>query len=164
LELAQTIKSIKEMDQKELAEALPGLREEVLRAEEALRVAQERLHEANGRMARVPGFVEVPGDHLLVDVKRTDKNFILLSSIRIPIERVLGADADPHVEWEVWRGWRVPGVTVPRVRFYAMHGRRDKTLVIRLKGQTYDRLITEVEDPVEIADQINAAIGALSHS
>lgn len=50
---------------------------------------------------------------------------------------MVGAEADVKVEWEVWRGWRVPGVSVPGVRFYAMHGRRDKTLMIWLKDETY---------------------------
>jgi seryl-tRNA synthetase len=164
LELAQKVKSIKEMDQNELVEALPGLREEALKAEKALRVAQERVHEANARMTDVPAFVEVHDDHLVVNVKRRDKNFVLLSSIKLPLEHVVGAEADPHVEWEVWRGWRVPGVKVPGVRFYAMRGRRDRTLVIRSKDETYDHLITEVQDPAEVAEKINAAVGALSNS
>jgi hypothetical protein len=164
LEIAQTVKGIKEMDQKELVEALPRLREEALEAEEAFRIAQERVHEANARIAKVPAFVEVHDDHLLVNVKTRDKNFILLSSIRLPLEHVVSAEADPRVEWEVWKGWRVPGVKVPGVRFYAMCGRRDKTLVIRLKDETYERLITEVQDPPEVAEKINAAVGVLSHS
>jgi hypothetical protein len=164
LEVAQTVKSIKEMDQKELREALPQLREEVLKADKAFRVAQERVHEANGRMDEVPAFVEVHDDHLVVNVKTRDKKFLLLSSITLPLEHVVGAEADPRVEWEVWRGWRVPGVKVPGVRFYGVQGRRDKTMVIRLKDETYDRLITEVEDPAEAAEKINEAVAAPSRS
>jgi len=164
LEAAQTVKSIKEMDQKELTEALPGLREEVVKAEKAFRVAQERAHEANGRMAEVPAFVEVHDDHLVVNVKTRDKKFTLLSSITLSLEHVVGAEAAPRLEWEVWRGWRVPGVSVPGVRFYCMHGRRDKTLMIWLKDETYERLITEVEDPAEATKNINDAVGALNRS
>jgi uncharacterized protein (DUF1778 family) len=57
----------------------------------------------------------------------------------------------------------VPGVKVPGVRFYAMRGRRDKTLVIWLKDETYERLVTEVDDPAEVAESINEAVGALTH-
>ena len=53
---------------------------------------------------------------------------------------------------------------MPGVRFYAMRGRRDKMLVIRLKDETYERLITEVDDPAEVAESINEAVGALSSS
>ena len=60
MQRVQTHQSIKEMDQKELAEALPRLREEALKAEEALRVAQERLHEADQRMAKILTFVRSP--------------------------------------------------------------------------------------------------------
>ena len=55
-------------------------------------------------------------------------------------------------------------VKVPGVRFYACYGRRDKTLVISLKGETYDRLITEVDDPAKVAETINDAVGALTRS
>ena len=164
MELAQKVQSIKDMDQEELAEALPTLQEEAVQAEKALRVAQERVRTANGQQAKCPAFVEVHGDQLVVNVNTRDKKFVLLSSIRIPLEHVIGAEADPHVEWEVWRGWRVPGVKVPGVRFYAMNGRRDKTLVIRLKDETYERLVTEVDDPSEAAESINEAVGALTYS
>jgi hypothetical protein len=160
----ETVQSIKEMDQKELEEALPRLREEAVEAEKALRAAQERVREATGRQAKVPAFVEVHGDQLVVNVKTRDKNFALLSSIRIPLEHVVSAEADAHVAWEVWRGWRVPGVKVPGVRFYAMRGRRGKTLVIWLKDETYERIVTEVEDPAAVAESINEAVGALAHA
>ena len=103
--LAQEVQRIKEMDPKELQEALPTLREEALKAEEALRIAQEKVHAASGRMAKAAAFVEVHSDHLVVNVKTRDKKFMLLSSIRIPLEHVVGAEADSHIEWEVWRRW-----------------------------------------------------------
>lgn len=164
MELAQTVQSIKEMDQSDLEEALPRLQEEAVKAEKALRVAQERLRQASGKQAKCPTFVEVHGDHLVVNVKTRDKSFMLLNSIRIPLEHVIRAEADPKVEWETWRGWRVPGVKVPGVRFYAVRGNRDKILVIYLKDETYERLITEVDDPAEVAENINDAVGALTRS
>ncbi len=165
MELAQmTIQDIKEMDLADLEETLPRLQEEAVRAEEALRVAQEKIREDAGRRTPVPSFVEVHGDQLVVNIKTRDKKFMLLSSIRIPLAHVVGAEAEPKVPWEVWRGWRVPGVNVPGVRFYACYGRRDKTLVISLKDETYERLITEVEDPATVADAINDAVGALTRS
>jgi diadenosine tetraphosphate (Ap4A) HIT family hydrolase len=45
----ETVQSIKEMDQKELEEALPKLREEAVKAEEALRFAQDKVRAASGR-------------------------------------------------------------------------------------------------------------------
>ena len=164
MELEQTVQNIKEMDQKDLEEALPRLQEEALKAERALMVAQERIRQEAAKRLEVPSFVEVHGDHLVVNVRTRDKKFMLLSSIRLPLEHVARAEADPKVEWEVWRGWRVPGVKVPGVRFYAVNGRRDKILVIWLKDETYERLITEVDDPAEVAENINDAVGALTRS
>ena len=160
--LAQAVQSIKQMDKKDLQQALPALKEEVAEAQEALRVAQERLREAKVRLSKVSSYVEVQGDHLLVNVKTRDKQIMLLSSMKIPLEHVIRAEADPNVEWDVWRGCRLPGIKVPGVQFYAMHGRRDKTLVIWLEHESCERLITEVEDPVEVAEKINEAVGAMS--
>ena len=160
--LAQTLQSIKEMDKKDLEQALPELREEAINAEEALKVAQARLREAKVRLSKVSSYVEVQGDHLLVNVRTRDKQIMLLSSMKIPLEHVIRAQADPNVEWDVWRGCRIPGIKVPGVQFYAMHGRRDKALVIWLEHESCERLITEVEDPVEVAEKINEAVGALS--
>ena len=87
---------------------------------------------------------------------------MLLSSMRIPLDHVIRAEADPNIEWEVWKGCRIQGVKVPGVQFYAMHGRREKTLVIWLEHESCERLITEVEDPVEVAQNINEAVGALT--
>jgi len=67
-----------------LAEALPRLHEEAVEAKKALRIAQERVRAATGRQAKCPAFVEVHGDHLVVNMKTRDNNFMLLSSIRIP--------------------------------------------------------------------------------
>ncbi len=160
--LAQTLQSIKQMDKKDLEQALPELREEAINAEEALKVAQDRLREAKARLSKVSSYVEVQGDHLLLNVKTRDRKLMLLSSMKIPLEHVIRAQADPNVEWEVWRGCRLPGIKVPGVQFYAMHGRRDKTLVIWLEHESCERLITEVEDPVEVAQKINEAVGAMS--
>jgi uncharacterized membrane protein len=164
LESAPTGKSIHEMDRRELEEALPRLREEVQKAEEALRVAQQRVYDVTEDLYEVPTFVEVYEDHIVVDVWGKDKWFSYLSRLTFPLEHVIRAEADPNIEWAIWRGWRVPGVHVPGVRFYDMHGHRDKVVVIWLRDERYDRLVTEVQDPVEVTEKINAAVGANSSS
>ena len=161
MERAQILESVKEMNEKELAEALPRLREEALKAEEALRVAQERLQAADHRLARIPTFVEVHGDRLVVDRRGTEKMFRLVGRLTIPLDHVVRAESDPNIEWSVWRGWRVPGVHVPGVRFYEMHGHRDKTLVIWLKDEACERLVVEVQDPAAGVAMINQAVEAL---
>jgi hypothetical protein len=95
----------------------------------------------------------------VVDVRGREKLLSMLSRLYIPLEHVQGAEADPEIEHTLWRGWRVPHVDVPSVRFYDVHGRADKTMVIHLQDETYERLIVEVQDPAEIVAKINDARG-----
>jgi hypothetical protein len=157
---AEENKAIQDMNHEELVAALPKLREEEARAEARVHAAMERLAET----AEVPTYVEVHEDHLVVDVRGTEKAMKLLTRLRIPLEHVQGAEADPGIEHTLWRGWRIPGVHLPGVRFYDVHGHPDETIVIHLKDETYSRLIVEVQDPAEVVAKINDAIGASAHS
>lgn len=152
----QENKAIQDMTHEEVAAALPKLREEAAKADARVHAAMERLDET----AEVPTYVEVHEDHLVVNIRGRERSMSLLSSLRIPLEHIQGAEADPEIEHTLWRGWRLPGVHVPGVRFYDVHGHRDKTIVIRLKDETYDRLIVEVPDPAEVVAKINDAVGA----
>ena len=153
---AEETKAIQDMNHEEVAAALPKLREEAAKADARVNAAMERLAET----AEVPTYVAVHEDHVVVDVRGAEKGMKMLSRLRIPLEHVKGAEADPEIEHTLWRGWRVPGVHLPGVRFYDVHGHRDKTIVIHLKDETYDRLIVEVEDPVEVLAKINDALDA----
>lgn len=152
----QENKAIHDMTHEEVAAALPKLREEAAKAEARVHAAMERLEET----AEVPTYVEIHDDHLVVNVRGAERAMSLVSTLHIPLEHVQGAEADPEIEHTLWKGWRFPFVHVPGVRFYEVHGRRDKTIVIHLKDETYDRLIVEVQDPSEIVAKINDAVGA----
>jgi hypothetical protein len=157
---AEESKAIEDMNHEELLAALPKLREEAAKADTRVHAVAERIRET----ADVPTYVEVHGDHLVVDVTGTEKAMKLLSRLHIPLEHVQGAEADPEIEHTLWRGWRIPGVHLPGVRFYDVHGHPDKTIVIHLKDETHDRLIVEVQDPAEVVAKINDAVGASSRS
>src|SRR5918995_4366625 len=153
---AEVNKAIEDMDHEELVAALLKLREEAARPDAGFHAAADRLAEP----AEVPTYVEVHGDHLVIDVRGVEKAMKLLSRLHIPLEHVQGAEADPEIEHTLWRGWRIPGVHLPGVRFYDVHGHRDKTIVIHLHDETYDRLIVEVQDPAEVVTKINEALEA----
>jgi hypothetical protein len=153
---AEETKAIKDMTHEEVAAALPRLREEAAKADAWVHEAMERVAET----AEVSTYVEIHEDHLVIDVGGTEKAIKFLSRLRIPLEHVQGAEADPEIEHMLWRGWRIPGVHLPGVRFYDVHGHRDKTIVIHLKDETYDRLIVEVQDPTEVVMKINDAVGS----
>jgi hypothetical protein len=139
----QENKLIQEMSHEEVAAALPKLREEAAKAEARVHEAAERLSET----AEVPTYVEVHDNNLVINVRGVERAMKLLGSLRIPLEHTL------------WRGWRIPGVHLAGVRFYDVHGHRDKTIVIHLKDEAYDRLIVEVPDPAEVVSKINEAVG-----
>ena len=150
---------IREMSHEEVEAALPKLRQDAAEAEARLHAAMERL----ARTGEVATYVEVRKDHLAVNARagggKAFKKW--LGTLNIPLEHVQSAQADPDIEHELWRGWRIPGVHIPGVRFYDVHGHPDKTIVINVKGETYERLIVEVEDPAGVVAKINEAVGAV---
>ena len=149
---------IREMTREEVEAALPKLRQDAAEAETRLHAAMERL----ARTTEVTTYVEVRKDHLAVNARAMGGKAFKkwLGTLKIPLEHVQRAEADPEIEHALWRGWRLPGVRVPGVRFYDVHGHPDKTIVIHVGGETYERLIVEVENPAEVVAKINEAVGA----
>ena len=121
--------------------------------------------------------LDVRGKTLVVNVNKRDKWSTYTPTVTIPLEHVLGAEADPEIEREMWRGWvfgrpgfwrsqifgtngeyRVPD---PGVRFYnPRHSCADKAVVVRLQDEDCERLVVEVEDPEGAVERINRAVEA----
>ncbi len=116
----------------------------------------------------VNSVVEVRGDTLVVNVENRDRASMFIPTMKIPLDHVLGAEADPEIERKLWKRWvlrsSTPGTyRAPdqEVRFYnPRHGLAHKAIVIRLKGEGYERLVVEVEDPEGVVAQIDEAVGA----
>ena len=114
--------------------------------------------------------VEVRGETLVVNVKKRDKASMFLPTVKIPLDHVLGAEADPEIERRLWRAWVFRGFKPagygspdPAVRFYhPRHFLAHKAIVIRLQDEEYERLVVEVEDPASVVVQINEAVEASS--
>ena len=121
--------------------------------------------------------LEVRGTNLVVNVNKRDKWSAYTPTLTIPLARVLGAEVDPEIEREMWRGWvfgrpgfwrsRIFGedgghrAPDPGVRFYnPRHSCAGKAVVVRLRGEGYERLVVEVEDPEGAEERINRAVGA----
>jgi len=128
---AEASKPIEDMTHEEALEVLPRLRA-------GAAVANARIHQAMERVAQtdeIPTHVDVHGDHLVISVRGRELALTLLSDLRIPLAHVQRVEADPDIEHKLWRGWRVPGV-----RFYDVHGHRDKTIMIYLKDETISKI------------------------
>ncbi len=121
--------------------------------------------------------LEVRGKTLVVNVNKRDKWSTYTPTVTIPLEHVLGAEADPEIERTMWRAWafgqhswwrsQIFGtdgeycVPDPGVRFYnPRHSCAHKAVVIRLRDEDCERLVVEVEDPAGAVERINRAVEA----
>jgi hypothetical protein len=119
---------------------------------------------------KVANTVEVRAETLVVNVQGRDKSSMFLPTMRIPLDHVLGAEADPDIERKLWRAWVLrefkPGTYCapdPDVRFYnPRHYCAHKAIVIRLQDETCERLVVEVEDPEGVVERVNRAVGAIA--
>jgi hypothetical protein len=120
------------------------------------------------REVAVNSTVEVRADALVVNVKKRDKGSMFMPTMRIPLDHVVGAKADPDIERKLWRAWVLrkskPGkycAPDPDVRFYnPRHLCAHKAVVIRLRDETCERLVVEVDDPEGVVELVNQAVGA----
>ena len=101
---------------------------------------------------RVANTIEVRGDTLVVNVKTRERSSMFKPTMTIPLDHVLGAQADPEIERKLWRAW-VFGTSgeycmpEPGVRFYnPRHVGAHKAIVIRLQEESCEHLVVEVED------------------
>jgi hypothetical protein len=136
-----------------------------------------RTTEAPAKGIEVCNTLEVHGTNLVVNVNKRDKWSTYTPTVTIPLEHVLGAEADPQIERTMWRAWAFgrPGfwrsrifgddgghhAPDPGVRFYnPRHSCADKAVVVRLQDENYEWLVVEVEDPDGAVERINRAVEA----
>ncbi len=137
--------------------------------------------EAPARGIEVCNTIEVRGNTLVVNVNKRYGSSVYTPTITIPLDHVLGAEADPEIERKMWRAWafgrhsmwrsRIFGtngeycVPDPGVRFYnPRHSCAHKAVVIRLRDENCERLVVEVEDPEGAVERINRAVGGPAHA
>ena len=105
---------------------------------------------------------------LLVEPMGLDKLWTLKSVLSISLDNVQGATYDPGATADP-KGIRHPGLHLPgkwsgtfthdgETSFWNVSG-HDKTIVIQLKGEHYERLYLSVNDPRAVTDEINSALG-----
>src|SRR5215210_9432667 len=87
---------IQEMTHEEVEAALPKLRQDAAGAEARLQAAMERL----ARTTEVATSVEVRKDHLAVNARAMGGKAFKkwLGTLKIPLEHVRSAEADPEIE------------------------------------------------------------------
>jgi hypothetical protein len=106
---------------------------------------------------------------LSLHVRGADKLWAFKSSLEIPLAHIAGVQADSEVARGWWHGIRMPGTHLPGVimagTFY-QDGNRvfwdvhdpEKTIVINLHDERYNKLVVEVDDPQMAVSLIQAAL------
>lgn len=111
--------------------------------------------------------VSIADDLLTLDLQGLHKLWAFKRRIRVPLEHVRGATADPGMVHEP-KGLRAPGLHVPgnavigtfyrdgEKHFWDVRSGAD-AIVIELVEESYARLIVDVGDPRGVVDAINRA-------
>jgi hypothetical protein len=113
--------------------------------------------------------VSIEGDRVRFEVEAWDKLWAFKSHLEIPLSHITSARVDPEAARGWWHGIRLPGTQIPGVLtagtfyqrdgavFYDVHD-PERTVVVELEHEHYQRLVIEVEDPSDVAASLNAAI------
>jgi len=113
--------------------------------------------------------LRIENENLIINVEGTDKWWALKSHLTIPLMHITGVAYDPEVARSWWHGLRLPGTSIPGVItagsfyqhkewvFWDVH-HPEKTIIITLKEESYQKLVIEVEDTDAAIVEINKAL------
>ncbi len=113
--------------------------------------------------------VVVEGDRVRFEVEGWDKLWAVKSQLEIPLTHIQSARVDPEPARGWWHGVRVPGTQIPGLLtagsfyqsggfvFYDVHD-PERTIVVELDHEHYQRLVIEVESPADVVDTLRSAI------
>lgn len=113
--------------------------------------------------------VVIEGDRARFEVEGWDKLWALRSHLEIPLAHILAVRADPEPARGWWHGLRLPGTQIPGLLtagsfyqhggfvFYDVHD-PERTVVIDLDHEHYQRLVIEVESPDDVVSRLRSAI------
>jgi hypothetical protein len=113
--------------------------------------------------------LQIQNDNLIINVEGTDKLWALKSYLIIPHKHITSVKYDPEIAKGWWHGLRLPGTQIPGVItagtfyhhkewvFWDVH-RPEKTIIIALKDESYQKLVIEVEDTDGTISEITKAL------
>ena len=113
--------------------------------------------------------VTIEGDRAAFEVEGWDKLWSLRSRLEIPLAHIKGAliDFQPAMGW--FQGLKVAGTDFPNVFragtffqdggcvFWDVH-HPEKTIVVELEHERFQKLVIEVDNPDATANEINRAV------
>ena len=115
--------------------------------------------------------VQIREGRVRFEVEGWDKLWAFKSSLEIPLDHIRAARVDPEPARAWWHGLRLPGTEIPGMltagTFYQRDGLvffdvhdPERTIVIDLDHEHYQRLVIEVEHPADVVANLGAAIAA----
>jgi hypothetical protein len=114
-------------------------------------------------------------DKAIFEVEGWDKLWSLRSRLEIPLANIKGAHADSHPAMGWFDGIKLGGTGLPNIfragTFYQDGGlvfwdvhHPEKTIVVELEHERYQKLIVEVADPEAAVARINNALTDLTQT
>lgn len=114
--------------------------------------------------------VTVTGDRLVVEPVGLNKVWSFTHRLQFPLAYVRGATFDPGMRDEP-KGWRGPGLRLGgklsgtfhaggKKQFWNISGYEAAIVITLNPTERFDRLVLSVDDPNEVVDAINGALGA----
>src|SRR3954468_22869478 len=115
--------------------------------------------------------ISVSDDRIHFDVEGIDRMWALRSQLEFPLSHIRSVRVDPEAAKGWWHGIKLWGSNIPgiltagtfyqngRVVFYDVHDPQ-RTIVIELDHEHYDRMIVEVADPAAEKSKIEKVINA----
>ena len=113
--------------------------------------------------------ISIEGDRVHLDVEGLDKLWSLRSRLDIPLAHIRSVRTDPEAARGWWHGLKLVGSNIPGILtvgtfyqqggvvFYDVHD-PERTIVLELAHETYQRLIVEVQEPDFSRQMIEKAI------
>ncbi|MHB8652203.1 MAG: hypothetical protein ACYC8S_03675 [Minisyncoccota bacterium] len=113
--------------------------------------------------------LHIEQSNLTINVEGADKIWALKSYLTIPLLHIARVEYNPEVARGWWHGIRLPGTYVPGVitagtfyhhkewAFWDVHN-PEKTIIITLKDERYQKLVIEVKDTALAITEINEAL------
>lgn len=113
--------------------------------------------------------ISISDGRIHFDVEGIDRMWALRSQLEFPLSHIRSVRVDPEAAKGWWHGVRLWGSNIPgiltagtfyqngRVVFYDVHD-PERTIVIELDHEHYDRMVVEVEEPEIEAGKMEKAI------
>jgi hypothetical protein len=111
--------------------------------------------------------VDIKDQDLKVTISGWDVVWSLKRGLTIPLAHVVGAEVESVAGKP---GWRIVGTGIPRgfsAGWFRKQGKNEfwiarqsaEVVSIRLRDEKYARLVLQVDNPREVVDMVNAAVG-----